>query len=330
MCKGKILLVMGASLLVPFVSGAQDPSGSIYSLHNVLEGLLEEMIPLCRRLIDVGRAIAGFAALWYIAIRVWRHLARAEAIDFFPLLRPFAIGMAIALFPSLISLMNDLLEPTVAATAAMSQDSQKAIIYHLAEREKAVKDVPPPVGIYPGDTADGMEKYEETDGAGIDFFSTLRNAIGFFSITSMFKVMISELVQILYATAGLAINTVRTFYLVVLAILGPLVLALSVFDGFQHTLPSWLARYINVYMWLPVANLFGAITSKILENMIVLDQNFFSTTAYVIFMIISIIGYTTVPNVAGYIVQAGGRDTLLHKVNSMTKTAGKAAAVALI
>jgi hypothetical protein len=42
-------------------------------------------------------------------------------------------------------------------------------------------------------------------------------------------------------------------------------------------------------------------------------------------MIISIVGYLTVPNVAGYIIQAGGKDTLLHKVNQMSQTAGTAA-----
>ncbi len=44
---------------------------------------------------------------------------------------------------------------------------------------------------------------------------------------------------------------------------GPLVFGLSIFDGFQHTLRQWLARYVNVFMWLPVANIFGAITAKI-------------------------------------------------------------------
>ena len=38
---------------------------------------------------------------------------------------------------------------------------------------------------------------------------------------------------------------------------------------------------------------------------------------------------TTVPNVAGYIVHAGGRDTLLHKVNSMVQAGGKAAMTAV-
>ena len=45
-----------------------------------------------------------------------------------------------------------------------------------------------------------------------------------------------DLHEVVYSAASLCINTVRTFFLVVLVILGPLVFRLSVFDGFQHSL----------------------------------------------------------------------------------------------
>ena len=125
----------------------------------------------------------------------------------------------------------------------------------------------------------------------------------------------------------LCINTIRTFYLIVLAILGPIVFGLTVFDGLGHTLMVWVARYINIFLWLPVANIFGSIIGKIQEKMIALDiqqinssgDTFFSTadTAYLIFMIIGIIGYFTVPSVANYIVNAGGGNTLLYKVSNV-------------
>lgn len=137
----------------------------------------------------------------------------------------------------------------------------------------------------------------------------------------------SEILQVCYEAAALCINTIRTFYLIVLAILGPIVLGLAVFDGFQHTLTTWLAKYINVFLWLPVGNIFGAIIGKVQENMLKLDisqvqsagDTFFSSTdtAYLIFLIIGIIGYFTVPSVANYIVHAGGGNGLLQKVNSM-------------
>lgn len=329
MCVRKILTA-AVFCLLPAISNAQGVSDSIYSLNSVLDKLFEEMMPLCSRMIDVGRVIAGLAALLYISVRVWKHLAKAEAIDFFPLLRPFAIGLAIMLFPSLISLMNGVLKPVEVATAAMSKDSSKAILYNIIEQEKEITRDPPP-GIGSADNPE-YDKYRQ-DGQSQDsqgWMARLGDVFSFLSVKSIIKIVVKELVQIAYVSVTLCINTIRTFYLIVLAILGPLVLGLSVFEGFGHTLSSWLARYINVYMWLPVANIFGGITSKILENMIVLNPGFLDTIAYIVFMIIAIFGYTTVPNVAGYIIQAGGKDTLLHKVNQYSKQAGMAIAKAMV
>ena len=77
-------------------------------------------------------------------------------------------------------------------------------------------------------------------------------------------------------------------------------------------------------MWLPVANIFGAIISNLLADMVSHDQDFYSSTTYIIFMIIAILGFFTVPSVAGYIIQPGGKDALLQKVSKSSGQAGNA------
>jgi conjugative transposon TraJ protein len=113
------------------------------------------------------------------------------------------------------------------------------------------------------------------------------------------------------------------------------VFGIAVFDGFQHTLTVWLARYINIFLWLPVANIFGAIIGKIQEKMLKVDlsqiqwngDTFFSSTdaAYLIFLIIGIVGYFTVPSVANYIVNAGGGGAMVQKVTSLFSTTSRTA-----
>ena len=76
-----------------------------------------------------------------------------------------------------------------------------------------------------------------------------------------------------------------------------------------------------------MANIFGSIIGKIQEKMLELDisqvnnhgDTFFSRTdmAYLIFMIIGIVGYFTVPSVANYIVHAAGGGALGQKVTSI-------------
>jgi conjugative transposon TraJ protein len=295
-------------------------------------------MPLCSNLLGVGQGIAGFAAIWYIASRVWRHIANAEPIDFYPLLRPFAIGFCIMIFPSVLAIINGVMKPTVTATASMVEGSNKAIEILLQQKEEALKSTDPwkmYVGSDGSGDRDKWYKYthDNADPQGEGAFASIGNDIKFtmsklsYNFRNSVKEWMSEVLRVLFEAASLCIDTLRTFQLVVLSILGPLVFGIAVFDGFQHTLTVWLARYINIYLWLPVANIFGSIIGKIQENMLKIDiaqaneygDTFFSRTdvAYLVFMIIGIVGYFTVPSVANYIVHAGGGGALGQKVTTI-------------
>nr|WP_294897247.1 conjugative transposon protein TraJ [uncultured Pedobacter sp.] len=329
-----------AVIFFPTSLFAQGTGSSTGGLHLVLDNLYQEMMPLCSKLISVAQGIAGFAAIWYIGSRVWRHIASAEPIDFYPLLRPFALGFAILIFPQVLNLLNGILEPTVVATSSMVQDSNKSIDLLLKEKERMVKNSDA-YQMYVGTEGDGNRDrwYKYTynndpkdegvmEGLGNDFkFSMAKLS---YSFRNSIKQWMSEVLKVIFQAAALCINTLRTFNLVVLSILGPFVFGIAVFDGFQHTLTSWIARYINTFLWLPVANIFGSIIGRIQEKMLTMDigqisQNsdtFFSSSdsAYLVFMIIAIVGYFTVPTVAGYIVNAGGGGAMVQKVTQLLST----------
>ncbi|MEO7978880.1 conjugative transposon protein TraJ [Flavobacterium sp.] len=331
-----LLVILG--ILFPFMSHAQTMADDMNSLHSVLEQLYDEMMPLCSNLIGVGQGLAGFAAMWYIASRVWRHIASAEPIDFYPLFRPFVIGFCIMIFPSVLYMINGVMKPTVTATASMVEGSNKAIERLLKEKEEALKETDP-WKMYVGSTGSGDQDkwyrytHDDADPSGQGMLDGIGNDIKFamskasYNFRNSVKESMSEILRVLFEAASLCIDTLRTFQLVVLSILGPIVFGISVFDGFQHTLTVWLARYINIYLWLPVANIFGSIIGKIQENMLKIDiaqageygNTFFSRTdvAYLVFMIIGIVGYFTVPSVANYIVHAGGGGALGQKVTNM-------------
>jgi conjugative transposon TraJ protein len=341
-----ILAVTGIAF--PLFSRADGLATDIQGLQGTLNGVYNDMLPMCSQLIGVGRAIAGFGALFYIGSRVWRQIANAEPIDFYPLMRPFALGLAILLFPTVIAIINGIMSPTVSATGGMVQNSDAAIATLLKAKEAAVEKTDT-WQMYVGADGDGDRdkwyKYthpEDKDGSGEGMLASVGNDMKFamskasYNFRNSIKEWMSEVLQVLYESAALCINTIRTFYLIILAILGPIVFGLAVFDGFQHTLTVWLAKYINVFLWLPVANIFGAIIGKVQENMLKLDiaqvqsagDTFFSSTdtAYLIFLIIGIIGYFTVPSVANYIVNAGGGNGLLQKVNSIVSSTSQSVA----
>jgi conjugative transposon TraJ protein len=335
------MAMMSAMMVWPVVGRAQDSgvATAIGSLQGVLDQLYQDMLPLCSQLIGVGQAIAGFAALWYIAVRVWRHIGNAEPVDVVPLLRPFGIGMAIALFPFVIAVMNGVLQPTVAGTSQMLGNANAAISTLLTQKEDALKKtVPYQVYVGPNGSGNavlwqlysGNMTIDPLSQMGIPWQFELSKA--FYNMKNSIKEWMSEILQIVYEAAALCINTMRTFQLLVLAILGPLVLGLSGFDGLHHSLQTWVARYINVFLWLPVANIFGAIIATIQTHMIQLDIQQIQSTggtyfggtdvAYLIFLIIGIVGYFTVPSVANYIVNVGGPGALSSKMTVIAGSVG--------
>lgn len=344
-CGFAVLVVLG--VVVPLAGQAQGISGSLHGMQPVLEKVYGEMMPLCSKLIDVGRGLAGFGALWYIGSRVWRQIAAAEAIDFYPLMRPFGLGLAILLFPLVIGLMNGVMQPIVSATGGMVKDSDRAIERLLAQKEAALKKTRK-WQMYIGDSGSGNReawyKYrhpKDPNGDDESFLQGISNDMSFFmerqgyNFRNSIKQWMSEVLEVLYAAAALCINVVRTFMLIVMAILGPLVFGFAVFDGFQQTLTVWIARYVNIFLWLPIANIYGSILGKIQENMLKLDisqldgagETFFSSgdIAYLLFLVIGIVGYFCVPSVANYVVHAGGGNAIVQKVNSIIVGTGNTA-----
>lgn len=144
-------------------------------------------------------------------------------------------------------------------------------------------------------------------------------------VTEFFRMLL----ELLFGAAALVIDTLRTFYLVILTVLGPIAFAISIFDGFQSTLTYWLGRYIQIYIWLPIADLFSAMLAKIQaislgrDIELIGDNSFLPDTAnavYLIFLLISIIGYFTIPTVASWIVQSTGVGGYNRRMNAIGNT----------
>jgi conjugative transposon TraJ protein len=241
-----------------------------------------------------------------------------------------------------MAMIDGIMKPTVTGTADMVKNSDQAVKVLLQQKEEAIKSTET-WQMYVGDNNEGDRdrwyKYTHNndDPKNEKWSEYLTNSMRFemsklsYNFRNTVKEVISEVLKILFQAASLCINTLRTFQMIVLSIIGPLVFAIAVFDGFQHTLSAWLAKFLNVYMWLPVANIFGAIIGKIQEEMLKLDleqvkqqgDTYFSATdtGYLIFMLIGIVGYFTVPSVANFIINAGGGSAMLQKITSMVSSA---------
>lgn len=308
------------------------------NLHQILRNLYEEMMPLCSQMTGVAKGIAGLGALFYVAYRVWQSLSRAEPVDVYPLLRPFVIGFCIMFFPTVVlGTINSVLSPVVSGTNGILQTQTLDMNQYREQKDRleleAMKRNPETSYLVDKDEFDkklddlGITDAPEICGMYIDR--------AMYNTKKWFQELFRNLLELMFQAAALVIDTLRTFFLVVLSILGPISFAISVWDGFQATLTQWFVRYISIYLWLPVSDLFSSVLARIQVLMLqkdieqLTDPNFIpdgSNAVYITFLIIGIIGYFTIPTVAGWIVQAGGGAGNYGK--NVNQTASKTGSIA--
>lgn len=304
------------------------------NLHQILRNLYTEMMPLCSSMIGVAKGIAGLGALFYVAVRVWQALARAEPIDVYPLLRPFAIGLCIMFFPVFVlGTINAVLSPVVTGTHGILETQTFDMNKYREQKDQleyeAMRRNPETAWLVDNQAFD--QRLEELGIMDAPQMAGMYIERGFYNFKQTVQNWFRELLELLFQAAALIIDTLRTFFLVVLSILGPIAFAISVYDGFHATLTQWITRYISVYLWLPVSDLFSSILTRIQVLMLqkdieqLSDPNFVpdgSNSVYVVFMIIGIVGYFTIPTVANWIIQAGGMGSYNRNVNSVAGKGG--------
>ena len=280
------------------------------NLHQILRSLYEQMMPLCADMAGVAKGIAGLGALFYVAYRVWQSLARAEPIDVFPMLRPFAVGLCIMFFPTVVlGTINSVLSPVVQGTAKLLETQTLDMNKYREQKDRLEYEamVRNPETAYLVSNEEFDKQLEELGWSPSDMVTMA----GMYIDRGMYKMK----------------KGIRDFFREILELMFQ-----SVWDGFQSTLTQWICRYIQVYLWLPVSDIFSTILAKIqvlmlqsdIERMQT-DPNFSldsSDGVYIVFMIIGIIGYFTIPTVAGWIIQAGGMGGYGRNVNQMAGRAG--------
>lgn len=307
------------------------------NLHQVLRTLYEEMMPLVGTMTGIAKGIAGLGALFYVASRVWQSLSRAEEIDVYPLLRPFAIGLCIMFFPTIVlGTLNTVLSPVVKGTnnllTTQTLDMNKLREQRdRLEREAMLRN---PETAYLVSNEEFDKRIDEMQGLNPKHLVTITSMYverGMYNLKKSMQDAFKSFLEILFQAAALIIDTIRTFYLIVLSILGPIAFAIAVYDGFQSTLTGWLSRYVSVYLWLPVSDLFSAMLAKIQTLMIdkeitaLQNPNYIpdgSSVVYIIFMLIGIVGYFVVPTVSGWIIQAGGMGNYGKNLNQSVQKSG--------
>lgn len=301
-------------------------------MQSLIAGLYTDMIPLASKLISVGTGIAGLGAVVYVFYTLWPVLAGREQLDLYPLLRPFAIFLCLIFYMGIVDVLNAVLTPVVNATNTMVNYQNQVVVNNIKRKQDLIEQMSKKPPYVKREAEDGwLADVAEQIGALSEYFASVPEIL-----ETAARNLLAYILELFFYAAGLVISAIRTFYLIILVIIGPLALGFSVFPGFEGTFMSWLARYVQIFMWLPIANILGTIIAKFqtlmvehdIDKMIANGNYDGADIGYLIFLIFGICSYMTIPSVAGWIIESSGAGRALRETSSRSQKLGGAAAAA--
>lgn len=303
----------------------------------LLSSLKTEMLPLCSDMAIVAKAVAMIGCLIAISMTTLKAMADATPIDFWALLKPLSIAFCIMMFePLVVGTLDGIMTPIAKATTAIAE-SQEVDYYDINDRleEERAKEYPSSDIIYhlTKEEQAAQVKLSESDGEKIeekDFKEIARRELSAQKEyeKTLFTSILEAFLDILSAAARMIINLVGTFFLLILAILGPLAFAAACFPMFESSISNWMTRYISTSLWLPIANLFTAVLSR--AQLMLCEKQLdgisagvaINTTLLLAMTVVGIFGYFSIPSIANWVIQAGGSGSYAR---NLTSKGGKAA-----
>jgi len=265
-------------------------------------------------LVNMAKAIGGIAAFLYISKRIYEQLIADNPISLLPLLRPFAFVLIITFWGPFVQLLMVPTKGLTKISESVYADKKHIVAARLEEKQTAIlyADLP--------SFQENQEKEATLWDKGINLLLTtynivsgraLQNQINFYFMDSVRQLLESFFEAIVYLIAFL-----RTVFCVLLIIFGPLVFAVSIFDGFQDNYLQWIARFINVNLYLPIALLILSLVQEVLiyvleaEIVQVKSSLIYQPSMYyvsnMVVPICGIAGLLMVPKIASWIVSASG------------------------
>lgn len=310
-------------------------------LEQAVEVMFQSMKPQFSSFIAFGQAVGCIGAIFYVFFRVWGHMARAEPVEVFPLLRPFALALCLLFYPNLVDFMVTLGNYLGKGTESFVSDKVRTV-EELDRRkdellkQRAAQEI---AAAGAGQEELSWSVVGESIFGGMTGINSIQRAAMKYAVSSWFDEIMLRVSKLIYSAAAIGLKVLSVFFIIVLSITGPLTFGLACFDWFYGGLASWFSRFIHVLLWVPIANIFGGIIEEVHIQMLSTDidqlmktpADTFATSdlMLMVFYVIGTAGYLMIPKVASWILEssgvAGGISTVMKPFTAPVAAAGAVA-----
>lgn len=295
---------------------------------------------------EIGRALAGIGGLVYIGKSIIGQIARNESINFIPLVRPLFFILAIAWSSEICDNIDSI-------TGLISKDGSKSVESMKAEYAKMDKKMENMItakwnkintdqATYDAEYGDGA--FAE-DGSGLGLSKDF--AVGFGRMKDQFIAgildVLTTVMQWINYLAFMAMYIISFLFRICLRAIAPIAIGIAIFDGFSNNAIEWLGKYINYALLPAIANVYGALSMRMLTGMmdsfttagVIGNENAKNVSmsvatfggAYVAILAILLVGWFFIPTIANMVVSVGGSSAAVQgfaaRSAALSSAAGK-------
>ncbi|MCQ2351552.1 MAG: hypothetical protein MJ003_06220 [Paludibacteraceae bacterium] len=241
------------------------------ALTNGLNNVYETAVDYADALSSTAQLICGIAAMLYIGSKLWKSWAKGESIDFYSMLRPFAIGLVIIFFSGFTKCLDALVAPVEAATEYVKESASNKVSNAYSEYfelQEQIRDIKAKAEAERAESEEKLSVWRTISKNIGDIKENLSNAgENIADAVFQFLVDLGSVVVDIFSMATVYFYKVYVLTAkIVLVLIGPFALALSVFPGFNGNFKAWVAQYINVSLYIPICNIIGFVQSMIVSE----------------------------------------------------------------
>jgi type IV secretory pathway VirB6-like protein len=242
--------------------------------------------------------------LLMVSRKVYRVWGMNEPLDIYGMLRPIGFGLLLKFYLIFMGAVDSTLQVVNETVIGYVNGGKSTMITALVELDEAnaksmdEKTEGKDLGKTPIEESPSNGFWDTVTGGGEWIAAKLLSAIQY---------AIRWLAFILLIFGYVFLSTIRLLYLLILKLIGPIAIAFSAFEIFSDSWKGWLSNYINVSLWLPIANTFMFILLKLSNSMV--DKTNMDeiqiNMALIILYITGVFGFFKVPDLANLIISGG-------------------------
>lgn len=309
----------------------------VQTVNDTLNQIYFDFLNNSTSLMHSAQLIGGLGLLILAYVQYQKMMLDGEARVWVFFMKVIGLSLAIGFYPTVIQVINVPLNLITENVKEISHNEYENTteIFSSMILDPGSNSVNSPnqqydqeIANYMNDSNENLESSNDSDSNSILNYVSNASEI----LHGIFFQIIFQILSFMASVALIILNVVRTFFLVVLTIFGIFVIPFTIYPSLEGSLGSWLQKYINVYLWLPVGYILDGILSKIfyyhqnssgvpLQYSMNVDGAINNNLVNLL-ALCTIISYITIPTITNWLVNAS-TNAMASKVKGKTENLGK-------